>query len=587
MLFAGMNSAMDSRRFVSFFNAHSYSILKDLYEQDKKDNIFSLKVTILKENIDKSNDDLLEKIKKLDYKKEYTKYYESLLSLLLYHSIDECAFQQGLEKINEKSNIRKDNGVYYTPEDVSSFIILNSINLSINKEISSFLNEYKSEMFLNNPFEKIDLLKDKIVNLTILDPTCGTGAFLVKAFDLKVNLLKKMGLSVTNQDILSIIKSLYGNDIDNFSTYITQTRLMFKAITVSSSLNIESLLNALMKNFYNFDFLNDYKKITQKFDFVIGNPPYVEKSKVSNNSNVKYGNIYADVIQNSFNLLKEKGVLGYIIPISYVSTPRFSKFRSFVEKNTSAQYVLSYADRPDCLFSGVHQKLNIILAQKNKTKKHEIYTSDYIYWYKSQRSQLFDNISYVKNKNTKQDFYPKLGSVLEEGIYNKITNNPHSISSCIGGDSKLYLNMRATFWIKSFIKAPYKSKEYKEFMFSDTNIHLINVILNSSLFWWFWVKISDCWHITNKELSLFTIPNMLQIDYKKARCLSLSLNELLEKTKEEVNTKQTLYEYKHRKCKKLIDELDDFLANVYGLTDEELLYIKAYKENYRLGIDNQ
>ena len=39
--------------------------------------------------------------------------------------------------------------------------------------------------------------------------------------------------------------------------------------------------------------------------------------------------------------------------------------------------------------------------------------------------------------------------------------------------------------------------------------------------------------------------------------------------------------------KKLIDELDDFLANVYGLTDEELLYIKAYKENYRLGIDNQ
>lgn len=586
MLFANMNGAIDSRRFVSFFNAHSYSILKDLYEQDKQDEIFSLKVSIIKENIDKSNADLLEKIKKLDYKKEYQDYYESLLSLLLYHNIDECAFQQGLEKINEKSTIRKDNGVYYTPEDVSSFIILNSINLSISKKINNFLTEDKSEVFLQNQRDS-DLLKDRIINFTIFDPTCGTGAFLVKAFDLKINLLKKIGLSITTQDILSIIKSLYGNDIDSFSTYITQTRLMFKAISVSSSLNVEKLLGSLVRNFYNFDFLNNYTKITKKFDFVIGNPPYVEKSKVSNNINVRYGNIYADVIQNSFSLLKNKGVLGYIIPISYTSTPRFSQFRKFIEQNTSMQYVLSYADRPDCLFSGVHQKLNIIIAKKENIKTHKIYTSDYKYWYKSQRNRLFNDVKYIENKHISDCFYPKLGNMLEESIYRKITNNQNTILSCIEGDNKLYLNMRATFWIKSFIEAPYKSKEYKEFVFNDKNIHLINVILNSSLFWWFWVKVSDCWHITSKELALFTIPDFCEVDYQKAKNLSIRLNELLEKTKEKVDTKQTLYEYKHRKCKKVIDELDEFLADLYHLASEELLFIKTYNECYRLGIDNQ
>ena len=586
MLFANMNGAIDSRRFISFFNAHSYSILKDLYEQDKQDKIFSLKVSIIKENIDKSNDDLLEKIKKLDYKQEYQDYYESLLSLLLYHSIDECAFQQGLEKINEKSTIRKDNGVYYTPEDVSSFIILNSINLSINKKINNFLTEDKSKVFLQSQCD-MELLKDRIIDFTIFDPTCGTGAFLVKAFDLKISLLKRLGILITTQDVLSIIKSLYGNDIDSFSTYITQTRLMFKAISISSNLNVEKLLNLLMKNFYNFDFLNNYTKITKKFDFVIGNPPYVEKSKVSNNLNVKYGNIYADVIQNSFSLLKNKGVLGYIIPISYTSTPRFAQFRKFVEQNTSMQYVLSYADRPDCLFSGVHQKLNIIIAKKENIKTHKIYTSDYKYWYKSQRNRLFDNVKCIENKHVSNDFYPKLGNMLEESIYRKITNNQNTILSCTGGDNKLYLNMRATFWIKSFIEAPYKSKEYKEFVFDDKNIHLINVILNSSLFWWFWVKVSDCWHITSKELTLFTIPDFCNVDYKKVKKLSIKLNELLEETKEKVDTKQTLYEYKHRKCKYVIDELDEFLATLYHLTNEELKFIKTYNECYRVGIDNQ
>lgn len=572
--------SVDRAKFVSFFNMHSYTILKTLYKQEKSKNILPIKANILRENINKNDSYLLSQIKKLDKDRKYSKYYKSLLSLLLYQNIDEESFQNGLEKINEKSSIRKQNGVYYTPDDVSSFIFCNSLKLLIDKKDICLNNkkEFLVDAISNN-------LKKKILNYKVFDPTCGTGAFIIKAFDLKIDLIKKNSNNISVSDVLGVISSLYGNDIDTFSIYITQTRLLFKVINICPNVNLEQLLNILKRNFFNYNVLDNYLPIKEKFDLIIGNPPYVEKSKVKGVNNIKYGNIFADIVENSFEFLRNNGVIGYIIPISYISTPRFSKFRLFLKNNASKQYILNYADRPDCLFSGVHQKLNILIAKKSDSKTHDIYTSDYVYWYKSERKNLFDKVDFVKNKYINENFYPKLGSLLESSIYKKVISNKFNVLSFTGCDTPLYLNMRAAFWIKSFVLSPYKSTEYKELLFSSNVVHLINIILNSTLFWWFWIKVSDCWHITTKELKLFSIPNIENINLEKAKDLSLRLNSALENTKEKVDTKQTLYEYKHKRCKKIIDEIDEFLSIYYNLTDKELSYIKSYKEDYRLGLN--
>ena len=47
-----------------------------------------------------------------------------------------------------------------------------------------------------------------------------------------------------------------------------------------------------------------------------------------------------------------------------------------------------------------------------------------------------------------------------------------------------------------------------------------------------------------------------------------------------------MYEYKHKRCKHIIDQIDDYLATLYSFSTEETNYIKHYKENYRLGISN-
>ena len=53
------------------------------------------------------------------------------------------------------------------------------------------------------------------------------------------------------------------------------------------------------------------------------------------------------------------------------------------------QFLLNFADRPDCLFTGVHQKLTILIFRLGNANK-EIYSSNYKHWYKEERKELLN-----------------------------------------------------------------------------------------------------------------------------------------------------------------------------------------------------
>lgn len=486
-------------------------------------------------------------------------------------------FQTEMFKLNEKSSKRKKNGVYYTPNDVSEYIIANSfinfIDNSINKTIN--YNEIYNTL-INYDNEKLNKI---LFNSKILDPTCGSGEFLLNTFIMKYNLLKETK-NVDDENILKITKTLYGNDIDDESTDISKIRLFMYVYSLLENKDYyKKLTKILINNFTNYDFVLDSNKINNKFEIVVGNPPYVEYGKYDGKEKLinKYGNIYADVIKNSIDLLKCGGILGFIVPLSYVATTRMSKIREYVTEKCSKQILLSFADRPDCLFSGVHQKLNIVIFQKNYNKNKKIYVSNYKHWYKEERKELLNGRD-VMISNYNLNFIPKIGNNIEKSIFDKIftTNkeNLYDIQSQSG--ESLYLNMRSCFWIKAFSFNP-GSSEYKEFKYE--NVNYIICLLNSSLFWLYWTMISDCWHITSKELKHFRFIDTTN-DFKELR---KELEQELEKTKKYVGSKQTEYEYKHKFCKNIIDKIDDKLANIYGINSMELDYLKNFAIKYRMG----
>lgn len=283
---------------------------------------------------------------------------------------------------------------------------------------------------------------------------------------------------------------------------------------------------------------------------------------------------------NATNQLSQNGSMGFIIPLSYISTPRMSTLRDELFDMVSEQYILSYADRPDCLFDSVHQKLCILIGKQKKDRK-KIYTGNYQYWYKEERKNLFKNTQVIRNAFYLDNCIPKLGTELDIAIFKKITDakkmkSVYEVSR--NGDESVYLNRREAFWMKAY-REKVDDPEYKIFSFeSKEEADYCYCLINSSLFWWYWISTSDCWHVS-KELNGFMAP--FNDKYEETVNLAHNLRQRLEDTKVYVGTKQTEYEYKHRECIKEIHAIDTYVNDLFGLTKEESEYIKTFAFRYR------
>jgi len=480
--------------------------------------------------------------------------------------------QELLSTLNEKETIRRNKGVYYTPLDVVKFILINSVKMVCNR-------------LKPNNFHVLDLngipYNTFCYEKTVYDPTCGSGVFLLAALELKLDLLDLHHTDVTKEKIKKVVESIMGNDINMDSVVITKIRLFLCILHRHGVAKIKGLSEVLNGCYECYDYVEHKPKIDNRYDIIIGNPPYVEDAKNDSIPEKRYGNIYANVLENAALQLKPGGALGFVIPLSYVSTPRMKKIRNELYVTVPEQYILSYSDRPDCLFTSVHQKLCILLG-RNRTGAREISTGNYRYWYREERQDLFNTTEVVKNNYVEDDYIPKLGTKLDTSVYRKLTTFETPIINLLERDGEpLYLNMRAAFWIKAFLNE-HAGAEYKTFKCANHDYtNFCMCLLNSSLFWWYWICVSDCWHITRKELFGFRVPEIK--DFAEVNRLAVALENQLEETKLYVGTKQTEYEYKHKECVDTIHQIDDYINRLYGLTEEEGLYIKNFAYRYRIG----
>ena len=491
-------------------------------------------------------------------------------------------FQSELSSVNEKETRRKSDGVYYTPKDVTEFITCNAfINYTLSTNTRIYNTCQAKEKFRAFHIDKVQ----KLLNSRILDPTCGSGEFLVMAAKIKIEYLisKNKRERPTINQILQIAGSFFGNDIEKTSIELSKLRLFFFFAQYiddnEAILNLAAILNA---NFSLFDFVIFNRENFGTFDIVIGNPPYVEYNKLPIKPSTGMGNAYADVLINSEQVLAPDGVLAFIVPLSLVSTPRMGRLREHLSNTMRKQYFLNYADRPDCLFVSVHQKLTIYLGAKASLSK-QVYSSNYNYWYKSERENLFDRTEIFRSKYSFRFGIPKIGNEIESSIFKKVfTDDPRrSLSGNIFTEGEpIYLNMRGCFWMKAFTFNP-GSKEYNEYKYDKSIASFIHCLLNSSLFFFFWIAISDCWHITSKELNSFRVAVLDQSKIPVFESLSKELETELERTKVYIGSKQTEYEYKHKDCKHVIDKIDRALQHVYNLSDDELSYLINFNLRYR------
>lgn len=485
------------------------------------------------------------------------------------HSRDHA--QRLLASINEHSSTRRNRGVYYTPQDVVDFVIVNSVAAYYRIPVGT-----TAQYVLPHDVPT----EDFAYRLRVFDPTSGLSEFLISALRLKICRLLESGVQPNEIAIDKLVQTIHGNDIDPDSIAISRIRLYLEISTLLGNHHANAAVPSLLHVFTSIDFIATKIDNEAKFELIVGNPPYVEDRQYGGVLDDRYGNVYCNVLSNASKLLTPDGAIGFIVPLSYSSTPRMRRIRTELLSRLSQQVVMSFADRPDSLFSKVHQKLCILIATNEPNCA--FYTSNYQYWYKDERTRLFKNIALTLNQFASEDKIPKLGTSQDISLFSKFENlqTPTVYEISRSGSHIVCINRRETFWMKAF-RGSRHHPEFKEFYFdSRDDAALLYCILNSSLFWWYWIAVSDCWHVS-RSLNSFKMPN--SYDSSDFGSLAARLESRLELTKKRVNTKQTEFEYKHVESLDVIEEIDHAVNQIYGLTPSESEYVRNFAIEYRTG----
>jgi len=341
------------------------------------------------------------------------------------------------------------------------------------------------------------------------------------------------------------------------------------------------------------------------FDVIIGNPPYVEYSKVKNTysldnlyKTIASGNIYAQVLERCNSFSKNNSFIGWIVPVSAICTDRTLTLQNFL-KSRYERFICSFDIFPARIFEGAAQRVAILIL---KTKGKGLTVSKYYRWFQMERETLTNNISYIINKNfDNTGWAARINTDKELSILKKISNdNPIGQYINQSYSSIIYAHRIVNNFFKAVDFEPFFKKENGTITHSDDFKILkceiekkafIICLLNSNMFYWYWRIHGDGFHCGFKDIYKYpcTYDKFSIKQKQKFESISLKLNEDLKinsqtKTRDQKKTGTVMLQtFFVGKSKSIIDEIDKVLAEHYGFTEEELDFIINYDIKYRMG----
>jgi type I restriction-modification system DNA methylase subunit len=374
-------------------------------------------------------------------------------------------------KVEEKPEVKKAGGVYYTPEYVVNYIVENTIGkLCIGKT------------------------PEEITEIRIIDPACGSGSFLLGAYSylLQYHLsfyLKKLKSKRYRKRIYEgeeeewfltieekrriLLNNIFGVDIDPQAVEVTKLSLLLKVLegVKSDRLEIQKKFDIKLRNQwraralpdlgnnikcgnsiispnYNqsiqtkildieevyklniFDWKSEFENISDNggFDVIIGNPPYRMLQPHNTTKEIlEYlrNNFFAAdfkidffhlFLQKGIDLLKEKnGYLGYIVPVTLLNNVYIKSLRKFISEKCKIESI-SVANEK-VFKADVHTCILILNTESdvNKRNKNNILTTINF-------NNSFANSEKKKYQKIKQNDFSKLFG----NIWNVLINNENS-----------------------------------------------------------------------------------------------------------------------------------------------------------------
>jgi len=416
------------------------------------------------------------------------------------------------ENLDKKQTRRKKEGVFYTPNYITKYIVENTVGTlcrakkeelklaEVEIDETCFKKSKKAEPILSKKGElineKLNRYKEWLLSLKILDPACGSGAFLNQALNFLIEehtfiIERETDLRKGQYIAFDIKKSvlennLYGVDINEEAVEIAKLSLWLK--TAHKGRKLTDLSNTIkcgnsliddpeIAGDKAFDWNKEFPGIMKQggFDVVIGNPPYVQVTEFQgfyykNYNTADCGDLYVLFIEKSLKLLKQNGMFSFITPSLYIKGVRYNTLRQYLLTNFD---IIEILDKGDGVFKDVQMPTAVLTIKNRKIVEQK--WDDFI--------DGFKIISKLERDSTYLETISKIRRGIEIGK-DKIIDDKSGIEIITGEDISRYAINHISY-IKPEV---YENFKKDNFFFSgcrilirETGNRITSLIVNNNL----------------------------------------------------------------------------------------------------------
>ncbi|HEY0322805.1 MAG TPA: N-6 DNA methylase [Pyrinomonadaceae bacterium] len=498
-----------------------------------------------------------------------------------------------LSAFGVRRKTKKATGVFYTPSDVSDYIVDNAIRLT----------------------ERTRNLADSVW----LDPACGSGSFLLSAL-YKVGEEERM--QIGEETIEYAARCLFGIDVSPIAlqsaAYILVLASMQERLSVGSK-TLQQHLYRIGSNLLIKDATKvvDAKELAQSFpnlqfgaDFVVSNPPYIRRSKKGVKTvnwlfadeplnEIREQSVFLTFIRMMSQLSHSRtGVGGMVVPLSltYNTRQEFIKLRQYMQGSNNWRFI-NFDRTPDSLFGDDVKTRNTIIFFNRTANEKGLYSSDLIRWSSRSRLQLFSDIPVSKlDPALYSNTIPKIGSELGQKILRALQHHSYrplgkvlarATNSLIDVDRGLRNSGTAYNWLPFELLTEEARKpsaaanmKYRYWLaHTEDDSKVIFAIVQSRLSYWLWRVWGDGFHLTDQFIK--SLPLSPLIISAKAREELKELgsklwHEMLCNKVESSNAGLHSISYCPYVSDDLLDQIDGIVVTEYHLPAASSSYLKDF-----------